>query len=209
MPRDLPGEVRSGGFGGPGGLAAYLEEEGITALVDATHPFAAEISANAATAARLAGVPRLRLERPPWTPGPGERWLSLPDMNAAAGALAACPGPVFLAIGRQELTPFAAISGRPMLLRMVDAPDEGPPLPGATVIAARGPFTEADERALMTDHGIRVLVTRNAGGASGRAKLDAAHALGVTVIMVERPDAPDGFVAPDTDAALAGLDEMA
>lgn len=210
-----PIRVRTGGFGGAEGLATYLRAEGFTHLVDATHPFAAQISANAIEAARKARVPLVALERAPWTPVEGDRWTHVPDTEAAVAALPDAPATVFLAIGRQTLAPFAARPRHRYLLRLVDPPDGPLPLPRASVILARGPFTAEGDRALMRAEGVQVVVAKNAGGEGARAKLDAARALGLPVILIDRPFVPDRPVARsvaevmrwlhDTPPALRGV----
>ena len=143
-PAALPGEVRVGGFGGADGLAAYLEERGITAVVDATHPFAATISRHAEAACRQRPTARLMLARPAWEWLPGDRWIEVDDMAAAVEAIPA-GARVFLTVGRQELAPFAARTDAWMLARVIDPPDE--PIPGITLVTGRGPFDLAAERA--------------------------------------------------------------
>ncbi|MGF1551492.1 MAG: cobalt-precorrin-6A reductase [Paracoccaceae bacterium] len=189
-PRAQPVAVRIGGFGGAAGLAAYMAREGVTHLVDATHPFAARISRNAVEAARTAGVPLAALVRPPWRPGSGDDWRDVAD---TAGAVAALDGParrVFLAIGRHEVAAFAAAPRHRYLLRLVDPPEMPVPLPRHDVVLARGPFDPAGDRALMAAHGIEVVVAKNAGGTGARAKLDAARSLGLPVVMIVRPEVP-------------------
>lgn len=198
------GEVRIGGFGGVDGLAEFIESEGIGAVVDATHPFAERISANAASATAIAGVPLIHLHRPAWQPGPQDRWISVPSMAAAADASRNYPR-VFLTIGRQQLGAFtrqpAEHSGEPTashdqhthyLIRCVEAPNPQDVPLGAEVILSRGPFSVAGERALLEAHGIQALVTKNSGGALTEAKLHAAAELGIDVIMVERAPLPEG-----------------
>lgn len=186
-PAGQPIPVRVGGFGGAGGLAAFMAEGGFTHLVDATHPFAAQISANAVQAAAQAGVPLIALERPAWQPGPGDDWTRVPGIADAAAALPADPRCVFLAIGRQQLDAFAGLPHR-WVLRLVD--DVPAPLPGAAVIADRGPFTVAGDRTLMQRHGVQIVVAKNAGGTGAAAKLAAARALRLPVVMVDRPAVP-------------------
>lgn len=204
-PKPQPIPTRIGGFGGAAGLCAYLHAQSITHLVDATHPFAAQISANAIAAARDAGVPLLAFERPPWQPGPGDDWQSVPDLAAAVAALPDAPRSVFLAIGRQSLAPFLARPAHRYLLRLVDPP-EHLPLPGATVEIARGPFTVDQDRALMQRHGVELIVAKNAGGDGARAKLDAARALGLPVVMVARPAIPPRHVVHTVAQVLDWLD---
>lgn len=197
------GEVRLGGFGGPDGLAAWMRAENVTAVVDATHPFAAGISASAVVATRLVGTPLLVLRRPGWQAEPGDDWTRVADVPAAAAALMERDGPVFLTTGRGGLAHFANLPHR-FVIRTVDPPD--PPLPAdAVLVCSRGPYRPAGERALLTEHGIRVLVTKDSGGEMTSAKLTAARELGVPVVMVDRPPLPDPNVAtvPDPQAALA------
>ena len=204
-PRHPPGELRIGGFGGAAGLAAYLRAERITAVIDATHPFAARMGWNAATACRDAGVPLLRLERPAWTPPPGAHWQEVDDWDAAARLLAARSRRVLLALGRQELAPFAALDQLWFLIRSVDAPDPMPPFAQALVTLARGPFSLEDERALLRTHAIDTLVCKNSGGAATDAKLEAARSLGVLVVMRRRPVRPDVTSVGTVGEALGWL----
>jgi precorrin-6A/cobalt-precorrin-6A reductase len=197
------GEVRLGGFGGPDGLAAWMRAEGVTAVVDATHPFAARISASAVAAAQLVGTPLLVLRRPGWQAGPGDDWTRVADVPAAAAALVERAGPVFLTTGRGGLAHFADLPHR-FVIRTVDPPD--PPLPAdSLLVRSRGPYRPAGERALLTEHRIRVLVTKDSGGQMTSAKLTAARDLGVPVVMVDRPPLPDPTVptVADPQAALA------
>ncbi len=185
------GEMRVGGFGGPEGLAAYLRATGVVVVVDATHPFAARISANAAAACAATGVPLLRLQRPGWREHPdADRWTWVPDADAARDAAAASRRP-FLTTGRQSLPDFLAWADRPVLARVVDPP-ETPLPPTWTVLLARGPYEREAEQVLMADHGVDCLLTKDSGGALTAAKLDAAGALGVPVVVLERPDPPPG-----------------
>jgi len=189
VPRSLPGHVRVGGFGGAQGLAAYLRTHGIDQLVDATHPDAARITANATRAAHLTGVPITRLTRPPWRPGPGDRWLRVPDLAAAASAVSGVPGPVLLAVGRHASAAFAACRA-PSLIARVAEESAAPPVPGARTVVARGPFELAEERGFFADHGITAVVCKNSGGAGAAAKLTVARERGCPVIMVARPPEP-------------------
>lgn len=184
-----PLPTRVGGFGGVAGLQAWLQAQGISHVVDATHPFAAQMSGNAIAACGALGIPLLALERPAWTAQAGDQWQHVPDIAAAVAALPQAPARVFLAIGRQNLAAFAARPQHHYLLRLVDAvPDL--PLPQAEVVLARGPFTVDGDRALMQAHGISHVVAKNAGGSGADAKLVAARALGIPVILVDRPCIP-------------------
>jgi precorrin-6A/cobalt-precorrin-6A reductase len=188
-PRLPPGEVRLGGFGGAAGLTAWLLAHPVRAMVDATHPFAATMTASAAAAADLAGVPLLRLQRPGWSAGPGDDWRWVDSLEEAAAAVAGF-GSVFLTTGRMSLGAFAGLSAR-CLVRSVDPPE--PPLPSrTTVVLARGPFTVEEELALLREHDIDVVVTKDSGGAMTTAKLTAARELAVPVVLIGRPPLPPG-----------------
>lgn len=191
-PRLPAGQVRTGGFGGADGLAHYLTEAQIDLMIDATHPFAAVISRNAAEAGAQMGIPRLMLLRPAWTPQSGDRWIMVDSADNAADRLADLPGTIFLAIGRQELEPFAQLNDRRFVLRMVEPPSGPLPIADAHVVAGRGPFDLGEEMALFRDHDIGVVVSKNSGGASAYAKIDAARAAAIPVIMIKRPELPYG-----------------
>lgn len=194
------GQVRIGGFGGVDGLEQWLRDNEIDAVVDATHPFAARITANAAAATERTGVPLLVLRRAEWSAGTGDRWHVVPDLTSAAAAVARLGERVFLTIGRQGVDAFAECPGR-FLIRAIDPPSGAVPS-DSEVLLARGPFTVDDEIALMREHRISVVVTKNSGGALTSAKLAAARELGVPVVMVARTPVPDGVAStPDLDAA--------
>jgi len=195
------GEVRIGGFGGPDGLADWLTRHRPRAVVDATHPFAAQITSSAARAAAATGIPLLRLQRPGWTPQPGDRWQFVDSLAGAAEAVAGYRS-VFVTTGRQGVAAFAALPGR-VLVRAVDPPDA--PLPeGTTLLLARGPFSVADERELMREHGVEVVVTKDSGGPLTEAKLSVARELGLPVVLVRRPPLPTGVaVVATVDEALS------
>jgi precorrin-6A/cobalt-precorrin-6A reductase len=192
---------RIGGFGGVSGLVEYLRAEHITHIIDATHPFAAQMSAHAVQAAEITGLPLLALERAPWQPAPDDRWNLVPDMAAAVAALPDKPARVFLAIGRQNLEVFAVKPQHHYLLRLVDAP-KSLPLPDACAVISRGPFTVADDLDLMTTHQITHIVAKNSGGSGARAKLDAARQLSLPVILIDRPTLPDRLRVETVEAAL-------
>lgn len=199
-------EHRVGGFGGVSGLVRYLERERCAAVVDATHPFAAQMRRHAALGAEQRGLPLLRLEGPPWRPLPGDRWLEVADMAQAAQALGAAPRRVFLAIGRLEIAAFYAAPQHDYLIRAVD--DFPCELPRARVIAARGPFALAAELELFRRERIEVVVGKNAGIAATYAKLEAARALGLPAILVQRPRVPAVPTVEALEAALAWLSEL-
>jgi precorrin-6A/cobalt-precorrin-6A reductase len=184
-----PLPTRIGGFGGVAGLQAFLASEAITHVIDATHPFAAQMSTNAVLACKATGVPLLALERAPWLPTAEDRWQHVPDLASAALALGPAPRRVFLAIGRQHLDAFAYAPQHHYLLRLVDTPADVP-LPHTTITIARGPFTVPDDTALLRDQRIDIIVAKNAGGKGAVAKIAAARALALPVIMVDRPNIP-------------------
>jgi precorrin-6A/cobalt-precorrin-6A reductase len=203
-PMGQPIHMRVGGFGGVAGLRAYMAAEGITHVIDATHPFAAEMSTNAVAACTASAVPLIALERAPWVAGEGDRWTWVPDMAAAVAALAGPPRRVFLAIGRQHVDAFAAQPQHHYLLRLVDPPTGAVPFQ-AKVIVARGPFDVAGDTALMREHKTEIVVAKNAGGKGAVAKIAAARALGLPVVMIERPSLPQRRVARTVAEVMAWL----
>lgn len=203
-PAPSPLENRIGGFGGADGLADYLRRNGIDVLVDATHPFASTISANAVAAAAAAGIPCIAVLRPAWEEVPGDRWVHVPDIGSAADALGKEPRRVFLTIGRKDLAPFRDGARHSYVVRSVDPPPSDLLPPNATVIAARGPFALADEERLFRDHRIDTIVTKNSGGPATAAKLAAARNLGIPVVMVDRPP-PAGPALPTVEDAWRRL----
>ena len=186
-----PGVLRVGGFGGVAGLAAYLRREAIDALIDATHPFAAVISKNAAEACQQSGVARLMLIRPPWQPAPGDRWTEVADMAAAAAALRQESRRVFLTTGPGAVRAFSDLTDLWFLVRLFQPPEGPLPLSDHAIVVARPPFTVESEAALMDQHRIDTLVSKNSGGPT-EAKLTAARAAGIRLVMVARPAAPAG-----------------
>ncbi|MFE1313044.1 cobalt-precorrin-6A reductase [Streptomyces sp. NPDC058755] len=204
-PSTRVGEVRIGGFGGAEGLADWLRTHGVDAVVDATHPFAESITANAARAATATGVPTVVLRRPGWSPGPGDRWYEVASLAAAAEALPGLGRRVFLTTGRLGLAAFAHLTDLHFVVRSVDPP-EAPLPPHTEMILARGPFTLAEETELLRALAIDVLVTKDSGGDATAAKLTAARELGLPVVVVRRPPLPDGVTAvPDVTAVLDRL----
>lgn len=204
-----PVPVRVGGFGGAQGLADWLVEQKIDLLIDATHPYAARISANAAEAARIAGVPIFALRRPGWEPVAGDRWTLVDDGDQAVAALGEAPRRVFLALGRQEVAAFELAPQHAYVIRSVDPIEPPLGVPDATYILARGPFAEADERALLEAQEIEAIVAKNSGGQATYGKIAAARELGIEVILFRRPRLPDVPSAPSVSAMAEMVDHFA
>ncbi|WP_454917942.1 cobalt-precorrin-6A reductase [Xanthobacter sediminis] len=202
-PQALPVPVRSGGFGGAEGLARFIREERICAVVDATHPFAAQISANAARAVAETGIPALALHRPLWRREAADRWIDVATLEEAVSALGPEPRRVFLTIGRQGVGAFAAAPQHHYLVRTIEPVEDALPVPHLTELRARGPFDVDAEGELMAREGIELVVTKHAGGASTFGKIEAARRLGLPVVMVARPKAPDMAATQDLATALA------
>ncbi|GAA6524994.1 cobalt-precorrin-6A reductase [Intrasporangium sp. DVR] len=197
------GRVRTGGFGGVDGLVAHLSHHAVRAVVDATHPFAAQISANAAEACALTGVPLVRLQRAGWERhADAGRFHWVADVEVARVAAEGLGVRPFVTTGRQQLEVFAGWDDRYVLARVVDPPHW--PVPASwELLQARGPYTYAAERALMEDRRVDVLLTKDSGGALTEAKLEAAARLCVPVVVVRRPPLPDGVVVVEEPAAAA------
>lgn len=211
-PERPPGDVRIGGFGGIDGLSDYLVSEKIDLVLDATHPFAAQMARHACDACAALGIPRAKLVRPAWVPSPGDRWTMMPSVAAAAIFLRFHPAQrIFLTVGRQEIGPFVPLghedtphgNGRWFLTRMIDPPADDVALPRGETLLARGPFTPDAEKALMQQHHIDLLVTKNAGGAAG--KIAAAAELHIPVLMIDRPPLPPGEALDSVGAALGWI----
>lgn len=197
-PQPQPLRTRIGGFGGIEGLRRFLRGQGISHVIDATHPFASGMSRNAIAACEAEGVALIALERPAWVEQPGDRWTRVADFDAAAAALPGDGSTVFLAIGRQNLAPFVGLNHR-WLLRFAELAAH--PLRDATLIVSRGPYTVAGDVALMQRHGVSHVVAKNAGGAAAEAKISAARQLGLPVLMIDRPALP-------ARRAVATVDEV-
>lgn len=197
QPLRLAVPTRIGGFGGPDGFLRVLHAEGIGGVIDATHPFAARITARTHALCEARGLPHLRLERPGWTRGPGDHWTFVTD-EAEAAAFLARGSVAFLATGRQSLPAWAAaFRGARAHLRVIDPPDSSFPLPGGWVVG-RPPFDRAAEAALFRSLGVTHVVAKDAGGAEGRGKLDAARDLGLPVLLLRRPSPPAGMATVRT-----------
>jgi len=204
-PKLPPIPWRIGGFGGVDGLINYLRDEKIDRVVDATHPFAAQMSRHAVIACDAAGVPLLALARAPWRPVAGDRWIEVGDLPQAADALGAQPRRVFLGIGRQNLDIFAAYPQHAYLVRLVDPPRGPLPLPNIELVVARGPFDLAGDRAMLEAHRTEIVVAKNAGGDAAVAKITAAREIGLPVVMVKRPAVPARRTVATVAEVLAWL----
>ena len=206
-PKPLPLQTRIGGFGGIDGLAVYLAEERIDLLIDATHPFANRISANAAQAAERSGVRLFALRRPAWQAVAGDRWTRVEDVDAAVAALGLPPRRVFLAIGRQEAGRFSAAPQHSYVVRSVDPVDPPLAVPDCRYILASGPFDIAGEINLLKENRVDVVVTKNSGGEATYAKIAAARELGLEVVMIERRTPPGVTTVDTVEAAMALIDQ--
>jgi precorrin-6A/cobalt-precorrin-6A reductase len=204
-----PIPYRIGGFGGISGLTAYLRAEAIAAIIDATHPFAAQITGHAHQAATACAIPHLRLDRPAWVSTAGDHWTEVSTTTQAATALGTTQRRVFLTIGQQELAPFCAAPKHHYIIRSVDPPPKATQPPDATIITARGPFTLDAEYDLLKTHRIDILVTKNAGSAATAAKLAAARRLSLPVIMIARPPTVPMATVATVEAALHWLADHA
>jgi precorrin-6A/cobalt-precorrin-6A reductase len=204
-PRGLAGRLRIGGFGGTSGLVRYLRDERIALVIDATHPFATTISAHAAEACAATRTPRLLFLRPPWTPQPGDRWDEVADFAAAAEEVGAIARRAFLTIGLSELAAFSTVRRVFFLVRLFRLEPAPLPLADHAVIVARPPFTVEAERGLLARERIDTLVSKHSGGPI-EAKLTAARALGLTVVMIRRPEKPPGVRVDGVAGAMAWLE---
>ncbi len=205
-PAKQPAPVRIGGFGGALGLADYLAKERVDILLDATHPFAQTIAANAVAAARRAAVPILVVQRPPWTPVAGDRWTEVSDVRQAIATLGREPARVFVALGRNELAPLLAAPQHFYLIRSVDPVTPPLALPDVVYVLGRGPFDEANDRALMLAHRIDTVIAKNSGGSATYGKIAAARALGLRLIMLQRPPPSAAPTVANVEEAIAWLD---
>ncbi len=205
-PAPLALPTRRGGFGGAAAQAAYMRDQGFDAVIDATHPFASRIKARTARIAAEMGLPLVHVIRPPWRPGPGDRWTEVSDFAHAPRYIP--PGAVvFLATGRGSLDAFAPLVGRRLISRQINPPDAPFPWPGGQYLVGRPPFSQADEVALFRRLEVDWLVVKNAGGEGARAKLQAARELGLPVLMLARPAPPQGAVVDSVAGALNWLAE--
>lgn len=200
--------TRTGGFGGVDGLQRHLADAAVAAVIDATHPFAAQMSVHAVAACEAAGVPLASLVRPGWSEQPGDVWHQVPDTAHAARALGDAPRHVFLGIGRQDLRAFADAPQHRYLARVIDLPEGAALPPRLKLLQARGPFDADAEVALLRDNAIEVVVSKNSGGIATYAKIEAARRLGLPVVMIARPHKPAGHVVASAAAAVDWLDHV-
>lgn len=189
-PLGLKLQTRAGGFGGTEPFKAFLKKENITAVVDATHPFAHRITDRTADICRSLSLPYLQVLRPAWQPDPGDDWHWIDDPSEAS-TLIPSGATVFLATGRQSLADFSGLEGRRVIARVIDPPSSPFPFDGGEFIIGRPPFSVKSESALLDRLGVDWVVTKDAGGAASRSKLDAAFALGLPVAILRRPAMPD------------------
>jgi precorrin-6A/cobalt-precorrin-6A reductase len=202
-PSSPDGAVRIGGFGGATGLAEYLRNRPIHLLIDATHPFAAQITQNASIAAAAVGIPFLMLNRPAWEKTAGDRWIEVPDHATAATVLPAKR--IFLTIGRQELSAYAHCSEHWFLMRMIDPPAPDTDIPNGEILLQRGKFHLKDERELLKNYNIGAIVSKNSGGNATYAKIIAAREMNISVVMVQRPVMPEGEIVKSVEDALSWI----
>jgi precorrin-6A/cobalt-precorrin-6A reductase len=206
-PKMQPVRMRIGGFGGADGLAAWLEQEKTDAVIDATHPYADQISANAVAACKRLAIPLASIVRPAWEPQPDDKWLTVASAEAAADALGAAPRRVFLSLGRLELGAFARQPHHRYIARTIDPPGDVALPPDVLMLSGRGPFDRAAETTLLEREKIDVLVSKNSGGAATYAKIEAARSLGIPVVMIARPDKLRGQPLENAAGAIIWLEQ--
>lgn len=206
-PKLPKGEIRDGGFGGADGLATYLSDIGCDLLIDATHPYAAQISRHAAEAADAADVPRLLLNRPAWAEQQEDDWTHVKDIDDAADRITRQSKACLITTGVNDLAAFSGIVTTKLFVRLIEKPEKLP-LDRAEIVIGSPPYKVSDETALMQMLGIDLMVTKNAGGSGTYAKIEAARALGIGVIMIDRPPLPDSDTVETVDDALARIREI-
>lgn len=207
-PKLPKGEVRNGGFGGADGLAAYLNDIQANLLIDATHPYAAQITAHAAKAAMAAGVPRLLLDRPAWVAEDGDRWVHVKSIDDAVREISRKSDACLITTGINDLAAFAPIITTKLFVRLIEKPATPLALADAEIVIGTPPYRKDDELALMRLLGIDLMVTKNAGGAATYAKIEAARALGIDVIMIDRPAVPESEIVTSVEEALSRVSGM-
>jgi precorrin-6A/cobalt-precorrin-6A reductase len=207
-PRMQPVRTRHGGFGGIDGLAAWLEREAMEAVIDATHPYADQISSHAVAACGRLTIPLATIMRPAWQPQPDDRWLNVASAEAAADALGPKPKNVFLSLGRLELGAFSRSPHHHYIARTIEPPDDITLPPDIRLMFDRGPFDGQAETALLKQERIDVLVSKNSGGAATYPKIQAARQLGIPVVMIERPRKLRGHAVSNAEGASGWLEQQ-
>ena len=206
--RPSPIAKRVGGFGGISGLLEYLKSEQITHVIDATHPFASQMSKNAIEACSMAKIPLAALTRPAWQEKKGDNWINVPNLEAAAEHLKQPKKNVLLAIGRQNLVLFYTQPQHNYILRLVDPPDKPLKFPDHSINISRGPFTIKNDTALFKNHKIDLVVAKNSGGSGAYSKIEVARNLGVSVVMIDRPKIPSRKEIFQTDSVLNWVNQV-
>jgi precorrin-6A/cobalt-precorrin-6A reductase len=206
-PKVQPVRTRIGGFGGSDGLVTWLKQDATQAVIDATHPYADQISSNAVAACARLAIPLASIARPPWQPQPGDRWIAVTSAEAAADALGPEPRRVFLTLGRLELGAFARRPHHHYIARTIDPPEAVALPPDIRLLFSRGPFDRDREMALLEREKIDVLVSKNSGGAATYAKIEAARSLGISVVMIARPNKMRGHAVESAGAAMIWLEQ--
>jgi precorrin-6A/cobalt-precorrin-6A reductase len=204
--RPQPLATRIGGFGGADGLARFLADNAVDVVIDATHPYADQISANAFAACGMTGVPLVSIARPVWQAQPGDQWHVVRDVDEAATALGPAPRRVFLSLGRLDLHAFTPAPQHHYIARIIDPPQQKVLPPDIRFLQARGPFDRADETRLLKDEKIEIVVSKNSGGAATYAKIEATRDLGLPVVMIARPEKAAGHVVHSAQEAVACLE---
>ena len=206
-PSAQPVPTRIGGFGGVDGLVAWLKQDATQAVIDATHPYADQISSNAVAACARLAIPLASIVRPAWQPQRGDTWFPVASAEAAAEALGPEPRRVFLSLGRLELGAFAKAPHHRYVARTIDPPDDVALPPHIQLVAGRGPFDPEAETMLLEREKIDVLVSKNSGGAATYAKIEAARRLGIAVVMIARPQKLRGHAVENAEAAVIWLEQ--
>lgn len=204
-PKPQPLPTRIGGFGGIAGLTTWLQENGVAAVVDATHPYATQISTHAVASCRALAIPLASIVRPPWVRDDGDDWIEVETPQAAAIALGADPARIFLSLGRLELGAFSAAPQHHYLARTIDPPGDIPLPPDIRFVYDRGPFDAAKEEAFLRRERIAMIVSKNSGGAATYPKIAVARRLQIPVVMIARPHKPQGIALASADDAVGWL----
>ena len=205
QPASLTGTVRIGGFGGADGLTTYLQTQKIDYLIDATHPFAIQMSDHAVAATKAVGIPSVMLVRPAWEKVSGDRWIEVESVEAAVQAIPVTAKRIFLTIGRQQLAPFTTLKEPWFLIRSIESSDVV--IPNSKILLDRGPFSLDRERQLLRDDRIDLIVSKNSGGEATYAKVVAARELDIPIVMVQRPVMPNVEQVESVDRAIDWLQD--